>query len=262
MDDMSILKLILVTIPESVFNIYIAFLLTGDKLKLPIKGYKSDTKKNIAKLIVAVVLFSLTQFFGRAYIKDLYIYSIYNITMSIIILRIVYGKYHRFDRDKKPILNIITILNQWKKPVIQVFIMTFVLMTIENLYLPSFLRLLNINSYTEAYKIPWANLVIPQIDRFFQFLVISLVWDFSRVKNNIKNHRYNKTLFVVIFIYTLIFEFSVSYLYLRYFDVFNNALRILFLILLASMSIMNIYAYKTALDIVDKTYIHIKKGDE
>lgn len=262
MDNMSILKLILVTAPESILNIYVAFLLTGDRLKLPFKCPKNEFKKYVIKLTLAVALFSLAQLIGRSVIQNLYAYSIYNITISIVILRLVYGKYGNFNRDKKLSVNIQDILSAWKKPFYQVCIMTFVLLTVENLYVPLVLSILKISSYTDAYKIPWVNLVIPQVDRFFQLLIVSLLWDFSRVKNNIKNHNYNKLLFLIVFFYIILFEFSVSYLYLKYFNFYSLYVRYLLLVFLASMSIFNIYVYKTALDIVDKTYLHIKKGEK
>lgn len=261
MDKMSILKLILVTVPESVLNIYIAFLFTGDRLKLPFKCPKNELKKYIMKLVLAVALFSLAQLIGRAGIQSLYTYSIYNISISIVILRSIYGKFGNYDRDKKLSVNIKDILSVWKKPFYQVCIMTFVLMTIENLYIPLALDILKISSYTDAYRIPWVNLVIPQVDRFFQILIVSLLWDFSRVKNNVRNHNYNKFLFIIVFFYIILFEFSVSYLYLKYFNVYSLNIRYLLLVFLASMSIFNIYVYKTTLDIVDKTYLHIKKGE-
>lgn len=261
MDKMSILKLILVTVPESIFNIYIALLITGEKLKLPLKGYRNEEKRNIIKLITAVTLFSTVQYIGRASISDLYIYTICNVISSIIILRFIYSPFTRFDKDKKLIINVKNSFYNWKKPFIQVCIIFIVLLTIENLYLPLVVKILNISTYSEVYKIPWANLVIPQVDRFFQFLIISLLWDLSRVNNNIiKNYKCNKVLFVVLFLYILIFEFSMYYIYLRYFNVFSNAIKIFFFILLASMSIINIYAYKATLNIVDKTYLHNKKG--
>lgn len=261
MDNMSILKLILVTVPESILNIYIALLITGERLQLPIKGCGNEEKRNLIKLIVSVALFSFVQFIGRTYISDLFIYTIYNIISSIIILRFVYKPFTKFDRDKKLIININNSFNNWKKPVIQVCIIFFVIITIENLYLPLVFKILNITTYSDVFKIPWANLAIPQVDRFFQLLIVSFLWDFSRVNNNIiKTYKCNKVLFVVIFLYMLTFEFSVSYLYLRYFNVFSNAIKIFFFILLASMSIINIYVYKATLNIVDKTYLHNKKG--
>ncbi|PYG84265.1 hypothetical protein LY28_03717 [Ruminiclostridium sufflavum DSM 19573] len=261
MDNMSILKLILVTVPESILNIYIALLMTGERLKLPIKCYGNKEKENIIRLIIAVALFTFVQFIGRAYISDLFIYTTYNIISSIIILRFVYFPFSRFDKDKKLVINIINILNNWKKPAIQVCIIFFVIITIENLYLPLILKILNITTYSEVYKIPWANLVIPQVDRFFQLLIISFLWDLSRVNNNIlKTYKCNKVLFLMLFLYMLIFEFSVSYLYLRYFNVYSNPIKIFFFILLASMSIINIYVYKATLNLVDKTYLHSKKG--
>ena len=263
MDKMSILKLLLVTFPESIMNIYIALLITGDRLKLPLMSSKNDKSKNVIRLLIAVVLMSLVQFIGRALIHDMYTYFIYNVILTIIIFRFVYADKAYINKDSSNLTKIIMYLNLWKKPIIQVGIIILTLLTIENIYLPPTLRLLKINTMQEAYQIPWVNLVLPQIDRFFQILIISLTWQYKRISQNIKIYDCNRTLFLVIFSYIILLEFSLSYLYINYFDILSNVLQILFFVLISAMSVINVITYKFALTMIDKIhYKHAKKGEK
>ena len=262
MDKMSILKLLLVTLPESIMNIYIALLITGDRLKLPLMGSKNDKYRNIIKLLIAIALMSLVQFIGRSLINDMYTYFIYNVILTIIVFRIIYSNYTYINKDKRILTKINIHLNLWKKPIMQVGIIILTLLTIENIYLPPTMRLLKIDTMKEAYQIPWVNLVLPQIDRFFQILIISLTWQYKRISQNIRNYNCNKTLFLVIFSYIIVLEFSLSYLYINYFEILSNVLQILFFILLSAMSVINVMAYKFSLNMIDRIhYQHAKKGE-
>ncbi len=251
MELMSIYKIILVTLPENICNLFIAFLLTGDRLKLP---GKNNTKPTIVKFVATVFIFTFIQFFGRYFLKDITAYFILNTLLSTIVLGMIYKNKVSFSIDNKFNTNVIFFLNQWKLPFIQVGIIFLTLAAIETIYIPPILKILDISSMTEAYQITWVNLLLPQIDRFFQILIISFAWQYKRFSDNIENYSCKKPIFLIIFTYSVLMEFGISYLYVSCYNSLSIPLKILFFIIILPMGIINILFYSFELEIVDKIY--------
>lgn len=259
MDLMSIYKVIVVTIPENICSIYIAFLLTGNRLQLPFRDNKNDRKDNFFKLLICVALFTLVQYLGRFLIKDMSVYFVTNMLASIFIIAFVYNEKNLALKDKKALA---VLANKLKMPFVQVGIIFITLATIETIYIPPVLNSIGITSMSDAYNIPWVNLALPQIDRFFQILILTLVWNYERMSKNIINYNCKKPVFLISFIYVIIVEFGFSYLYVNSYKNLSVQLKVVFCALVISMCIFNVLFYKIELGVIDKIYQrHRKKGE-
>lgn len=254
MEQMSIIKLLLVTLPENICSIYIAFLLSGDRIKLPFRDNGFDRRKNIAKLLTTVILLSIVQYIGRYISSSMDTYFLLNIVSSTLIIGCVYNKYNSINHDKKILSKFVNFLNIWKKPFVQVLLIFFILYFIEIVYLPPVLQLLSIPSMKELYKIPWANIVFPQIDRFFQFLIISALWNYQRINLNLLNLKCKKPLIVILYTYIILLELGFSYLYITGFSLLNMQFKIICFILLLCIIAFNIFISKIVLNMIDRIY--------
>lgn len=261
---MSITKLLLVTFPENLFNIYLAFLLTGYRLYLPFRDNKEDRRNNVVKLLITVGMFSLVQFLGRRFIQDIAIYFIFNILFSVIILGVVYSKLPAYKGEKKFTHNLLNIIKSFRKPLIQVSIMFCSLYFLEAIFIPPLMQTLKLQSVGELFSIQWINLLFPQIDRFLQFLAISMLWNYQRLNHNILQYHCKKSLFLLPIIYIIVAEFIIIYLYIIGFNTLNIQVKIILFIFIVSMIPFNLFLYKIVLNVIDriyKNYIRRKEYD-
>jgi hypothetical protein len=110
-------------------------------------------------------------------------------------------------------------------------------------------------------EVQWVNLVLPQIDRFFQILIISLAWQYKRFSDNIENYSCKKPIFLIVFTYSVLMEFGISYLYVSCYNILSIPLKILFFIIILPMGIINILFYSFELEIIDKIYQKHKRKE-
>lgn len=260
MDQMSIAKILLVSVPENICNIYIAFLLTSSRTKLPFRDNPADRANNIFKLLLTVALFTITQYIERLLAPDMGAYFVANIISSILILGIVYNEYAIINRDIVFSGKVKAVLKTWKEPFIQVIIIFTLLYFIEIVYIPPVLQLLGITSPEELYKVPWANLVFPQVDRFIQILIITALWNYQRLNFTLLKYKSRKPLFLVTFVYIILVEFGFSYLLITGFGRLSIQLKLIFFVLLLCMTAFNLVLSKAILNIVDTIYKIERKG--
>ncbi len=262
MDQMSIAKLLLVTLPENLFSIYVAFLLTGDRLNLPFRDNIKNRKQNIIKLLLVVSMFSTIQFVGRRFIHDIATYFILSIFLSTTILNIIYRTSRFYNREKDFIYNIVSVINSFKKPFLQVFIMFGFLYSIEAIYIPPIMQTLQVQSIKELFTIQWVNILFPQFDRFLQLLVITVLWNSQRLNKNISQYSCKKSFSILPIIYIIVAEFIIIYLYVCSFNNLNIQVKIIIFIFITSMAPFNLFLYKIVLNVIDRIHLnYVKKGE-
>lgn len=244
MDKIDIVKFFIVTVPENILNIYLSFLLTGTKLNLPFKDNPKDRRSNLLKLITIVGMFSLIQLIFRRILPDIGTFFVVNIILSALSLWLVYAD--------KSISGIRDLLKSFAIPILQTFVIIAFLLTIESIYIPVTLQAVNIkldDVFLPQYR--WLNILLPQIDRFFQVLIILTAWDFSRIRKNATYYNCKKPIYVAAFAYLIVIQFGFVYAYIKAFFGFEVPVRILFFILCSGMGIGNLLCFKYACKFIE-----------
>lgn len=178
MDKMSLFSILTVTVPEVILDIYVAFVLTGQRNKLYL-----DDKLNILRLSIVVILFSATEVITRAYIFNLGLVVLSNILIFSIVFKFIYKI-------------------KWSESFLCSVIIFGTLITIELFYMVQFMSFVdkNISNY---YSNDVARFVLTIPERIIQIIIIASFWKWDLVYLNIRNKK-NVLPIAILFIILLI----------------------------------------------------------
>lgn len=143
---------------------------------LPFRDDKNERKSNILKLLLTVALFTVSQYLERFLLKDIASYFVTNMFISTLILGIVYSDKSSRVQSKRLVTAIISYLNKWKTPFIQVGIIFITLATIETIYIPP---LVSIGIKTAQLEILCAafmpNCILEEISLFYSAQIVNSI---------------------------------------------------------------------------------------
>lgn len=272
MYDLSLITLFLVSIPEWILNIYLSFLITGYRLYLPFKDNPRQRKTNILKLLLATCIYVLIQKLDRMYLKDIGLIFIINIFSAIIILWIVYSDKTKIFASMSELTKRFTKKNfliffgnfmySWTIPSLQVIIMYAFLVSVESIYIPPMLHILNMDIHnTLLSENGWIPICASQIDRFIQILLIVSLWNWQRLKMNFELYQINKHLYILYFIFIILIEFGYTYMYIKLFPLLNMVERVFLFIGCIIIILVNKDLYKLVTLPIDKVFNFMKGGN-
>ncbi|MCX7710475.1 MAG: hypothetical protein N2484_11575 [Clostridia bacterium] len=201
MDKMSLFSIMTVSVPEAVLNIYIAFVLTGQRSKLYL-----DDKLNVIRLLTSVVLMVVTAVTTRAFLPNLLFVLIANIIIIIFIFKLVYNL-------------------TWFHSSISVLVFFGVLITVESVYAFQFMALAN--KYFSNYSPDILRLITTIPERIIQIFLIISFWKWDLVYLNIRNNKKLLRSFVFFVLILLFNEAIFSYTFFNYFDTLSFIFKIL-----------------------------------
>ena len=260
MEEINCIKILVVSMPETLAGIYAAFLLTGWRRYLPFRDNPENRKDNVVKLVIAVIILTASQVLDRFYL-DIGNAMLVNAAWIIVVFRVVYSRRTNKDKcDKNGAFKLIKAeLLLWVRPLIQTLIIYTILISVESVYMPLVLKAMNLRM-TEILKPKYwyDNLILPQVDRYFQILIIVSAWNKQRAAINIKLYKMNKWLYIGSFSFIILLEFFYTYIYISQFPHFADMQKITLFFPCILVFAFNYSMYKLITSPIDKVVSFLK----
>lgn len=215
MDKMSVISILAVAIPEAILNIYIGFVLTGQRSKLYL-----DDKLNLVRMLIAVPLLVAAAVINRYIVSGLILILLINILSYSIILFFVY-------RIK------------WYEAVLSVMIFLGILVTTEFGYMIQFFALLDI-SIEEYLASDLNRFLISLPQRAIQIFIIASFWNWDLVYLNLQAHKKIKYLVLLCALVLFITEASFYTLFMYSLDVLAPSFKIYYSIACIMFVLVNV----------------------
>lgn len=172
MDKMSLFSILTVSVPEAIFNIYMAFVLTGQRNRLYL-----DDRLNILRLITAVPLMVTAAVITRAVVPNMILILLINIFSYTVILKYTYKQ-------------------KWSDGILcSVIIMGF-LVSFESLFVLIYV-LATEKNLEYIYINDISRLTITIVERVVQIFIIVSFWKWDLVYLNLRRDK--KVLYIFIF---------------------------------------------------------------
>ncbi|MCX7746906.1 MAG: hypothetical protein N2645_08445 [Clostridia bacterium] len=205
MDKMSLFSILLVSVPEAICNIFVGFVLTGQRNKLYLNDFL-----NIIRFVAAVILMVLTAVVSRSLFSNLLLILLCNVVLYTITLKYVY--------------NI-----KWLDAFLSVFLFCGLLITAEILYLPPYAKFLNKN-ISELISSDVIRFLTCIPERAIQIWVAISFWKWDLVYLYLKLKGHKKILytFFVLAIILLSTEVFFAYATMHNLDKMTNSFAILY----------------------------------
>lgn len=175
MDKMSVFAMLTTSLPETVFNIYVTFLILGIWLPeirglLPFKDFAQNRKSNIVRFFVAVVMLSFVCIASRWFIDNMIIMIAIETILGIIALKYVYK------------------IEFWKSTIAMLIYAVF-LIVVESIFIPPTLKVLGITQ-TDLYNAnDTLRVILSLVDRVFQTAAILLLWNWQVMTLNMSQSK-------------------------------------------------------------------------
>ena len=224
MDKMSFFSILTVSVPEAILDIYVAFVLTGQRNKLYL-----DDKLNVIRLIISVCLITTVAVTTRAILYNILLIVLANIIIYTIIIKFVY-------RIK------------WPEAFSCVIIIFAVLITVEGLYIPIFVNFVS-KSLSNLYAKDMLRFISTIPVRVIQVAIIVSFWKWDLVYLRVKgSKRFRNALFLLMFV-LLFTEAIYSFLFVYNLHVINDLSKVIFSIGGVLLVIFNILLRKVVIKI-------------
>ena len=192
MDKMSLFSILTVSVPEAILNIYLAFVLTGQRNKL----YPDSL--NIIRLLIAVPLMVVASVTSRAMLENMAYVFLVNFLVYTIILKLVYRL-------------------KWKDSLLCVVIICGFLITVEAIYIYPFITL-----YSKNLDIYYSNDIVRLVssipERFAQLAVIISFWKWDLVYLDLRGLKKIQSAFILLVVLLLSTELAFSYVFVNSLD--------------------------------------------
>ncbi len=219
MDKMSLFSVLTVSIPEYILDIYVAFLITGEKTHL----YLSD-KINVVRLAITISLLSIGVWVVRAAMPNLYFIMISNFFLYIIILKFIYSF-------------------KWTKSIINVLIIFGILLAIESIYTPIFFQMFKLN-LEKLLGSDIDRLIYTIPERIMQISIIVSIWNWNGVYINLKEYKKARVPFIVFIVIFIAVEWFVFLIFCLSFDKFTILYKVIFAIAFLCFALANFSMFK------------------
>jgi hypothetical protein len=240
-------RLLLVSIPENILSLYLAFLLTGCSLALPFKDDKRLRPIHIIKVLVFSVVVSSQQILIKLLLLDLFSGIMINMVVMTICLYFLFPESSKGKRGFKI----------FAKPIEQMFLITILLLTCEALPVMLLLNATGL-SMAEVVKDPILPLLMPQIDRVFQIILITMLWNVN-IEFTFENPKLKKK--VKIFTAGVIFvELVLVCIYVVAFPNIPTALKFLGIVACCVMVTLNVTIPPSVCKLMNWWFINVTKG--
>lgn len=192
MEDFNIINTLLLTIIETIMNIYFSFLIVGESRHLPFKDDKKLRKKNVLKFIAIVLIISLFTDTSMIFIVDENARTLSSLAFAAIMIFVFYR------------INVL-------KSIAAVLIYATFLLSIEGPYMSLVTTIIfksNQNLFESNYFFRFA-LSIPI--RLLQLTGIVSVWNFKVALDSAKKIKHSKIKIIGLLLLLLILEMSLYY---------------------------------------------------
>ncbi len=218
MDRMSLFAVLTVSFPEAFLDIYVAFVLMGQRNKLYL-----DDKMNIRRLIITVVLMVAASVTTRAVMPNIML-----IFGPIIIL---YAAIFKFVYRLK-----------WSEAFLVSILIYGVLITIEAAYLSQYVKFINKMSILWPDDITRLVMTIPE--RVIQIIIIVSFWKWDLAYLNLKSSKKALYTFILLVVLLLSTEFAFIFAFLYYFDNMSMILKIASSAACLVFAVINVLLFK------------------
>ncbi|MCX7923765.1 MAG: hypothetical protein N3B21_17410 [Clostridia bacterium] len=219
MDKMSLFSILTVSMPEVILDIYLGFVLIGQRSRLYL-----DDKLNLLRLFIAVPLLVIAQVTARAVLPNLLFVLLANILFFIIILKFVYTL-------------------KWRESILSTLIIYGFLITVEATYVHQFAGFINKSAGT-FFSNDIVRLLYSIPERIIQLIVIVSLWRWDIVYFNLLRNK--KILYTFSLFAVLLFSAEVTFIYafVHYIDKMSPAFRIACSIASVMFALINFLACK------------------
>lgn len=219
MDKMSLFSIMTVSVPEAFLDIYVGFVLMGQRNKLYI-----DDKLNVLRLLAAVVLMVSVSVISRAVLPSVILTMFPCIAFYTIILKSLYRL-------------------KWSEALLTVVLIYGVLLTIEVAYISQFAQLIS-NKANVLWTDDMKRLCMSIPERVLQIIIIISFWKWDLAYLNIRNNK--KILFTFILLVILLFlaEFAFMFAFAYFIEKMSMVLRIVCTVASLMFAIANFLLFK------------------
>lgn len=216
MDKMSLFSILTVSVPEAILNVYLAFLITGEKTNL----YLAD-RINIMRMLYFVCALVISQAVTRAVLPNIILVLLINLFVATMLLKIIY-KMH------------------WHKAVANSVIMYGFLVSLEIFYTPLFIGITGLSA-NEIYSNDYIRLLYAVPERVIHLFIIISLWNWNRAFLNLKEYKEIRSSLGVFAIVVLGIEASFFFVFINNVDKFAVNFKIAFSIGLFLFSVFNFF---------------------
>jgi hypothetical protein len=219
MDKMSLFSVLAISLPEAVLNIYLSFLITGEKTHLYL-----DDRINIIRLCIAAPLMAVATYTVRAVMPNVNFILLVNILVYIIIIRFVYNM-----KFFKAFINVIVFMGY--------------LISFEVIFTPVFFQIAGINASqllsNDSLRFLYAVFEkVPEI-----FIIISL-WNWNKASFNIKEYKETKAIFSIFIMVLIMTEAIFCFIFVYNLDKIPMVFRVIFTFGCVLFAVFNFLLFK------------------
>jgi hypothetical protein len=233
MQHFNLFNTVLLTFPETIFNMYFSFLVVGESRHLPLKDGKPDRRKNVFKLILSVISISLFTDILALYVPDMNIKSLISMVFATVTVFCIYR------------------INIFKSLLAVVSFIIFML-SIEAPYMSLIINLVfkSLDNF-QAYS-PWVRFPYTLPVRAMQLIGIISVWNLKIAFDCAKRVHIRSVGFIALLILLLTMETSMYVNFLVTFPILPFANKILGFLGIVAVAPVNYFIFYLYISTINK----------
>ncbi len=228
MDKMTLYTLAFVSIPESILNLFIGFLLIGNK------EYLKPSKQNLFRFVSVISIMAVASYVIRSCVPIGIISFLLQVICYILSIKAVYRM-------------------KFSRAVACVTIFAGVLLTIEVLYIPPFMTYIK-KALGDAYQDDLLRLICTIPERLIQIAVVVSLWNSSTVFINFKKYKRMQKMATCVLFLLYAIEIMFAFTFVLNLDKINLASKIIEFIICIGFVVFNsmlfVFISKYSQDIV------------
>lgn len=223
MDKMSLFSILTVSIPDVIFNIYVGFVLTGNRTRLYL-----DDRLNVLRLLILIPVMVISIFFIRLIFHNVMVILLLNVIVYMIAIKFIYKL-------------------KFLESLLVVFLFTTVVVLIESLLMP--VTMYFVDDINKIYENDLLRFYVTLPERFIQLGIIFTFWNWDLVYFKILRDKRIRLHSILTFAFLLSSEIVLSYLYISNFNVLNETSLVLFAVVSVFLVCFNYFISRLLLDL-------------
>ncbi|RCX08678.1 hypothetical protein DFR58_14121 [Anaerobacterium chartisolvens] len=219
MDTMNIIVLLLVSIPESIFNLFLGFLITGQKEYIFI-----NSLRKLLKLITTAAIMSISSYVIRTFVPI----GIMTIGLHFIAYTIIIKFCYRIKITKS---------------LASVTFFTGFLMTVEILYIPPLAIFIQKN-ILKIYDDNILRIVCTIPERIIQFIAVIWLWNCGVVLVDLKKYKDIRKMATIILLILYAIEMFSLFTFIKQIDIMDLTTKVTYMLICIGFVALNILMFK------------------